>query len=64
VAVAPEHITVGVDVVASTGSALTVTVANALLVLVQPEELVPVTLYVFVMVGEKAMPFVTPPVHV
>jgi hypothetical protein len=46
------------------GRAFTVTVTNALFVLVQPAALVPLTLYAAVAAGVYEMPLTGPPVHV
>jgi hypothetical protein len=64
VVVAPLHITELVALAVITGNGFTVTLTNALFVLVHPVTvLVPVTEYEFVVVGEKATPFTTVPVH-
>lgn len=51
----------GIEVILNNGDALTVTVLVA--VLVQPFDDVPVTVYVVVVVGVNAIPFVMPPDH-
>ena len=58
----PLHITVLLAVEPTVGKGFTVIVLTA--VFVQPFTAVPVTVYVAVVVGEKATPFNTPPDHV